>query len=333
MSLDKPNDERIRALTPLKRARYLGESLGFFAMMGLFKALGLGRASAFGGFLGRHIFYRLPPMRLARRNFKAAFPDMEDGEVERTLREMADNLGRTVAEYPHFRHFALGGEDPRIEVRGVEHFERARARGKGVILFSGHLANWEIMPVTARSYGLESALVYRPLNNPFADRWMTRQRTAFGAQEAIAKGPRGTRRIFSVLRKGGTILMLVDQRTSEGVPVPFFGRPAMTTPAPAALALKLGAALVPATNERLDGARFRMTVHPELVFRPCGDFDRDTVALTAEITAAMERFIRARPSQWLWVHNRWPMPTKPRKRAQLLAGDGVRAESAGSSLS
>ena len=76
---------------------------------------------------------------------------------------------------------------------------------------------------------------------------------------------KGTRRIFTLLRGGKSIFILVDQKTNEGIPVPFFGRIAMTTPAPAVLALKLGAVLLPVSNARLGGARFRVTVHPPIV--------------------------------------------------------------------
>jgi KDO2-lipid IV(A) lauroyltransferase len=130
--------------------------------------------------------------------------------------------------------------------------------------------------------------------------------------------------------------LLVDQKTDEGVPVPFFGRDAMTTPAPAALALKLGSIILPVSNERLDGARFRMTVHEPITFQPSGDNDRDVLALTALINQRIEACVRYRPSQWLWIHRRWPKEgDRPRKRrgreAQALGGKGVRVESEGSS--
>ena len=121
----------------------------------------------------------------------------------------------------------------------------------------------------------KSGEVYRPLNNPFVDRWMVRQRMANGPKEQIAKGAQGTRRIFTLLRAGKAILLLVDQKTNEGLPVPFFGRVAMTTPAPAVLALKLGAIVLPASNERLSGARFRMTVHEPIAYEATDDHDSD----------------------------------------------------------
>jgi KDO2-lipid IV(A) lauroyltransferase len=206
-----------------------------------------------------------------------------------------------------------------------------------VLFVSGHFANWELMPFVAAQYGIEGGEVYRPLNNPAIDRWMVRQRMTYGPKDQIAKGAQGTRRIFTLLRGGKAILLLVDQKTNEGVPAPFFGRDAMTTPAPAALALKLGALVLPASLERLRGSRFRMTVHPALEFAATGDSERDTLALTIRINEKIEELVRRRPSQWLWIHRRWPKPgDKPRSRrgldAQALAGAGVRVERDGSSL-
>jgi KDO2-lipid IV(A) lauroyltransferase len=102
------------------------------------------------------------------------------------------------------------------------------------------------------------------------------------------------------------LCMLVDQKLREGIAAPFFGRDAMTTPAPAALALKTGARIVMAANRRVGGPRFHVTVQPELEFTPSGDEPADVIRLTAVITARIEEIVRADPGQWLWIHNRWP---------------------------
>jgi KDO2-lipid IV(A) lauroyltransferase len=100
--------------------------------------------------------------------------------------------------------------------------------------------------------------------------------------------------------------MLVDQKLREGVAVPFFGRDAMTTPAPAVLTLKTKAHLLFASNKRLPGPRFHVTVWPDIDFAPTGNEAEDSHRLTAAITARIEEMIRVDPSQWLWIHNRWP---------------------------
>ena len=326
------------ALSLGMKLRYLLEAALFFAFMGMFSLLGVDRASALGGFIGRQILARTTVTKRARENLAVAFPEKSAAEIEMILTEMWDNLGRTVAEYPHLHAFRMKGENPRIEVVGLDCVDRVMASGKGIIFLSGHLANWEIMPITATDYGVEGGTVYRPVNNPYVDRWLVRQRTANGPEEVVSKGAQGTRRIFTLLRGGKSIFILVDQKTNEGIPAGFFGRMAMTTPAPAVLGLKIGAVLLPVTNERMGGARFRVTVHQPIVPTVTGDHDRDVLTVTQQINDVLEAVIRKRPSQWLWIHRRWPksgdwVRSRRGRDAQDFGGDGVTVESEGSSLS
>jgi len=319
-------------LSPVKTLRYLGESAGFFLLMYFFKLLGIDRASATGGFIGRHVFYRLPPASTARANLKAAYPDKRRDEIETIVQSVCESLGRVVAEYPHLDKFKLGPEG-RILVEGREHIDAALRTGKGVMFISGHFANWETMPITATQLGLEGAIVYRPPNNPYVDRYISRMRASGGPKEQITKSASGTRRIFTLLRRGKAILMLVDQKTWQGVPAPFFGRDAMTTPVPASLALKMGAILLPASAERLDGARFCVRIYPAIEFEPSGNAERDVLALTAKVNAVIESIVRERPAQWLWTHHRWTTKRDLLKmKPHALGGSGVRVEREGSSL-
>jgi Kdo2-lipid IVA lauroyltransferase/acyltransferase len=311
----------IPEMPPAMMLRYRAEAAGFFLAIGFFRLFGLDRASAMGGWIGRNILYHTPTSQRGRENLKKAYPEKMDAEIEAILVEMWDNLGRTIAEYAHLDKISMHGNNPRMEIAGREYLDRALASGKGVMFLSGHFANWETMPFCAMQYGIEGGEVYRPLNNPYVDRWMVRQRMANGPKDQIAKGARGTRRIFTLLRSGKAIFMLVDQKTNEGLPAPFFGRDAMTTPAPAALALKLGCIILPTFNERVGGTRFRMTVQRPLEFTASNDHDGDVHQLTVKITERIEEMVRARPSQWLWIHRRWPKPGDRlrSKRARALA--------------
>jgi len=299
----------------LALARYALEAAVFFAVIGFFRLFPVDAASAIGSWFGRRLLYRSWLSGRARENLIAAYPEKSAVEREQIIRDMWDNLGRNIAEYSHLGKMTIQGDHPRIALAGVENYENAAASGKGIIFISAHFANWEVMPFAAAQYGVEGGEVYRPVNNPFVDRWLVRQRQANGPKEQIAKGAQGTRRIFTLLRACKAIFMLVDQKTNEGLAVSFFGRDAMTTPAPAALALKLGAVLIPISNERLGGAWFRMTAHPAIHFVPSGDHARDVLALTTRINEAIEACVRYRPSQWLWIHRRWPkLGDRPRSR-------------------
>lgn len=321
-----PTAAKAEELPPLRRLRYLLEAAFFFFATGFFRLFGLDRASEIGAWLGRNLFAHLPLARRARENLKLAYPDIGETEMSRIMRAMWDNLGRIGAEYAYLDDIRSIGANPRIRISGTENIDAAVNRGKGIILFSGHLANWEIMPWTVRDYGLLGGVIVRPTNNPFVNRYLERARARNGMPEQIAKGPQGTRRVFTLLRQGKCICMLVDQRASEGIPAPFFGHDVMTTPVPAALALKLGATLIPVSNERLKGSRFHVRFHPLIEPVHTGDYERDLLALTATITRFVEDRVRERPDEWLWIHKRFQAKGAPlRKRAQAIA---ARTESA-----
>jgi KDO2-lipid IV(A) lauroyltransferase len=299
----------------IAQTRYVLEATAFFAVIGFFRVFPIDAASAIGGWCGRTLLYRTHLSNRARENLVAAYPEKNAEKREQIVRGMWDNLGRNIAEYAHLDKLSIRGTSPRIALADLQNYENAAASGRGVIFVSAHFANWEVLAFAAAQLGVEGGAVYRPVNNPFVDRWLLRQRMINGTKEQIAKGAQGTRRIFTLLRAGKAIYMLVDQKTNQGIAVPFFGRDAMTTPVPASLALKLGATLLPTSNERVGGARFLVTTHPAIEFAPSGDHDRDVLALTTRINEAIEACVRHQPSQWLWIHRRWPKAgERPRSR-------------------
>jgi KDO2-lipid IV(A) lauroyltransferase len=272
----------------------------FFALAG---ALPLDLASGFGGWLGRRIGPLGGASQHARRNLALALPQLSAAEIETVLRGMWDNLGRVAAEYPHLRHIRVFADGGRVETGGLEHVERALASGRRMILFSGHLANWEIAALAAAQHGIDIAQIYRSANNPLIDRMVLRFRG--GDAEFIPKEAVG-RRAVAALRRGAHVSILVDQKLNEGIAVPFFGRPAMTAPALAVLALRFDCDVLPVRVERLGGARFRLTVEPPLALPDSGSRANDVAALMRAVNATLERWIRERPDQWFWVHRRWP---------------------------
>ncbi len=135
------------------------------------------------------------------------------------------------------------------------------------MFLSAHLANWEMMLIMAEQCGFNGASVVRHPNNPYVSRWIAKQRGLNGPKLQLGKH-KGMRRMFSQLRDGKSIYMLVDQKLDEGIAIPFFGRDAMTTPAAAALALKLGSRIVIVSNRRAGGSHFEMTLSPGPDFTP-----------------------------------------------------------------
>jgi len=270
-------------------------------MLGL---LPLDWASALGGALARTLGPRLGVSKRARLNLRAVMPELSAADTDRIVRGMWDNLGRVAFEYPHLAGIEVFDPVGRVEVRGWEHIVKAVDEKRSIVFVAAHLGNWELAPLSAGQYGLDVAFIYRAANNPLVDAILARLRGGYG--ELIPKGATASRRAMAMLRRSGHVGMLVDQKLNNGIAVPFFGRPAMTAPTPALLALHYDCDVLPARVERLDGAHFRLTVHPPLPLPRSGDREADALGLMTEINRLIESWIRERPEQWFWLHRRWP---------------------------
>lgn len=285
----------------IRKFGYPIEAVLLHGASALFRSLPLDRASALGGWIGRIFGPRLAANRIARRNLTRVFPEKPAAEIEAILTGMWDNLGRTIAEYPHLDR--IGSE--RVEFVGGEHADALRDDGKGGIIVGGHLGNWEVQTIAARKRGLEAAVVYRAPNNPYVDDLLVALRGA-ATDTQIPKGPNGARALLRLLANGGHVGMLIDQKMNDGIPLPFFGRDAMTAPAAAQLSLRFGIPLCVVFTERLDGANFRVTLFPPQACPTSGDRNADSRILMERLNRVLEDWIRERPAQWLWLHRRWP---------------------------
>ncbi|PIW26590.1 MAG: lauroyl acyltransferase [Rhodospirillales bacterium CG15_BIG_FIL_POST_REV_8_21_14_020_66_15] len=296
------------AHVPAPLNRYLFhpvEAAAAFAVYMFFRFLPLDWASALGGFLGRTIGPRLRLSNRARRNLRAAYPEMAEADIKRIVRGMWDNLGRVAAEFPHLDEIEVYGGDGRVRVEGAEYVDQLRDDGEPGIFYSAHIGNWEILALGATQRGLPLDRVYREANNRLVE-WLYQHGRAAVEGALIPKGPQGVRQLLNIFRAGSHLGMLVDQKMNDGIPVPFFGRPAMTAPALAELALRHGCPVVGARVTRLKGARFKMTALPPLRFEKTGDHKADVLKAMTQINAQVETWVRDTPEQWLWLHNRWP---------------------------
>lgn len=285
----------------LKPLRQRIEAAAALAAYGLVRLLPVSVASGALGAVLRAIGPRLKPSRIARANLRRAFPDRDEAWVERTLAGAWENLGRIAGEFPHLHAIARD----RVELVGAENIEAMRDDGQCGIYFSAHLANWEICAAVSRSRGLPVHLIYREANNPWIDRLYRRARGG-SSGGLVPKGAHGARQALELLKKGEHLGMLMDQKMNDGIPVPFFGRDAMTAPALAQFALKYRCPVVPARVVRLPGARFRVIVYPAIPLPDTGDRHQDIRLLMTQVNEIMEGWIREHPDQWLWVHKRWP---------------------------
>src|SRR5215813_6374953 len=288
-----------KASRPIHHLEAWGAALWF----GAFALLPPDWASALGGAIGRLIGPHLGISNRARHNSKQAFPELSESDVAHVVACMWGNLGRVAAEYSNLRNIRVFEPGGRVETHGFEHMDRAVPAGRRMIIFSGHIANWEIGMLAAVQSGISVAQIYRAANNPLVDRMITRFRGDAG--ELIPKGAVAARRAIATLRRGAHLTMLADQKMNDGIQVPFFGRPAMTASALAALALRFDCDVLPVRVERVGGARFRLTVFPRLPLPRSGDRHADVATLMARVNQTLEAWVRDRPEEWFWVHRRW----------------------------
>ena len=288
-----------------RRLTDAAEGGGAWLLFGLFRLLPVAWASGLAGALARAIGPRLAVSRRARQNLRRALPDLTDERVEDAVRGMWDNLGRVAAEYAHLGRYRVYEPGGRIEMVGAENIRRYGAPGERAIFFSGHFGNWEVATLAVTQAGLGVAEIYRAANNPIVDGIINHARSVVGS-ELVPKGTIAARRALAALKGGRHIAMLVDQKMNDGIPVPLFGRDAMTAPALAKFALHFKCAVVPVRVDRLPHARFRITAEPPLSYRRTGDAARDELALLTQVNQVLERWIREKPDHWFWLHRRWP---------------------------
>jgi KDO2-lipid IV(A) lauroyltransferase len=310
-----------RRLPPAKLVSYALQSALLFAVTGALRLFDTDRASRIGGWLGRHLLAPLVrDSRVGRDNLRIAFPAMSDEQAASTLTGMYENLGRVVAEMAHMPAFAGAAGRSRFTFAGLEHLEAARAMGKGMILASGHFANWELTIPVLRQLNLDFSCVARPPNNPWVARWISELRIGMGVNQQIPKGSDGTRTLFATLRRKEPVLMLIDQHLAEGIPVPLFGRDAMTTHAPATFAQKLGLPVLFFGIHRTHDANFEVVFHPPLTIAGSGSEAREVLEMTAALNRLVEAEIRLQPAHWLWMHNRWKPTASMTRRATRMVG-------------
>lgn len=282
------------------------EYLPFILFAKLARALPRRTALALGrrlGSLGRH----LQPRRaaIARSNLFHAFPEKSDEEREQIIREMFTHLGAGFVEMLRLdlsKQTADIGRD--FVIDGEEHLRRALAEGRGGILLTGHIGFWEAGNFIFSKLGYQIGVVAKPMRNPLTDSYFLRMREIAGGY--IINSRKGARRILKALQENHLVGILMDQHAGrlQGVAVPFFGRPAWTTPIIAELAMKYRVPIIPAYCWWLPGDRYRLEILPS--FHLDGELSREKVIEnTALLTRIIEDAVRREPAQWFWVHRRW----------------------------
>ncbi|MFN8059932.1 MAG: lysophospholipid acyltransferase family protein [Vicinamibacterales bacterium] len=282
--------------------------LEYAAVFAVTAAVGLlpQRVALAGGTLLGLAFYAIdaPHRRLTFRNLQRAFPDRSAAECRAIARSVFTHFGRLLIEVLRFSQLPKDEIRACVEFEGEERVREALELGRGVLFVAGHFGFWEIQGFAHTIALPPMAVVARRLDNPLLHVLLERARTRLGNSVIYRRG--GLRRILRGLQANGIVAVMIDQhiQAADAVQIDYFGQPASTTTAVAALALRTGAVVIPVFALPLSGGRYRL-VYEHPVSPPPPDAEDPIREFTQRCTDVLELYVRRHPDLWLWMHRRW----------------------------
>ena len=243
---------------------------------------------------------------VGERNLELALPQLSSKARKKILRRLFRNLGWQLVEFCRMPRYTAANTRGWIRTEGLDNYSRAQARGRGVLVLTGHLGAWELSSFYHSLMGHPMGMVIRRLDNRLLDEYVNRIRCLYGNyvlhKDDFARG------LLTAMRAGETVGILMDTNMTppQGEFVRFFGIPACTASGLARVALKTGAAVLPGFLVWEPGEnQYVLHFSPELVFTETGDHDADILSATQQCNDVLESWIRRYPEQWLWIHRRW----------------------------
>jgi len=253
------------------------------------------------------LFYYLSPKQrlIALYNLVRAFPGKPLSQLVAIAKGAYRNIGIMAAEFFEIPSINRNNIQKYVDFEGLQHLEQALKRNKGVLSIVAHFGNWEMMTAAVPAVAGPMHIIYRPLDNPVLENLMSWVRAANGNMMVPKEG--AVLKSARLLAQKQMIGILIDQNmaTREGAFVDFFGRPACTSLSLAFLAMKTGAAVLPAFMIRMKNGKYKFLIQPPVELIDTGDKKRDMVANTQKFTRIIENVVRQYPDQYFWVHQRW----------------------------
>jgi Kdo2-lipid IVA lauroyltransferase/acyltransferase len=302
---------------PKKRSN-LQTKAEYYAVRALLGAIGvfpLKASMKAGKTLGKAVVSLFPRLKKnGRRNLEIALPEIPAAEKEKILSGTFESLGRQLGFVSHFKEFTPEKVRELVEVVGKENFDKAHATGRGILFFTGHFGSWEIFNLLPPAFDQTMNILVRRIDNPLVENYVDSLRTRLGCVTLDKK--QSARKMFRVLENGELLGILADLNVQEreGVFVDFFGIPASTTASIAKLALSTNAFVLPAFavwEEKKQ--KYVVYLEPPVEYEKTLNPDQDIRDLTQKITNVVEKYVRAYPEQWLWIHKRWNTRPKGEK--------------------
>jgi KDO2-lipid IV(A) lauroyltransferase len=290
----------------MKIIRYFLEFFIVVIFFIIFKIIGLKLSSNLGEIIGKYFGPLFRKKTIAKKNILIAFPDLNEKSINEMIERMWKNIGRIFGEYIHINKFSIIDQKKiKIVFANKNNFELLKKNNKPVVFFSGHFANFELMAKCLQELGFNIGAIYRPLNNIFLNPIMEFIRKKYICPIQIEKGSNGTKKLIKHISTNGPLALMIDQRLSSSIRVPFFNQPASTTTTPAQLAIKYDALLIPVFLKRLEKTNFEFFIEEPLIINRTSDYDKDIFNITQIMNKKIEEFIKRDPAHWLWSHDRW----------------------------
>jgi KDO2-lipid IV(A) lauroyltransferase len=270
---------------------------------------------AFGALLGTLVWATRIRRRVVLDNLRLAFPEKTEEERRRIAKATFVNLGRMISDFVRIPF--LGREElERICVtEGWECYEAARARGKGLVACTAHFGNFEVLAAAHTMRGVPITTISRPMGKSRVNELWRALRRKGGVDEIIVKKGATLSAAMKAVQSGRALGYVIDQNqpARHAVFPTFFGVPAATAATPAVLAMRTGAAVVFVVSYPLGDGRHRVVLEGPLDPPDTGDRERDILAFMQDLNDRLERWVRAHPEQWYWLHRRWK--TRPPQEA------------------
>lgn len=289
----------------MKLIKYFIEFLFVIFFFFIFKILRLKLSSN----LSCLIFQKIGPMirnnNKIYKNLNLVFPENNENENKKIIKNMWCNYGRTFAEYM-FLDFFRKNKSLNIKVENLSKFYELKKLNRPLLFFSGHFANFELLAMTIEKNHFDICALYRPLNNIFLNPIMKYLRTKYLCKDQIpksmpGKSKDGTRQLLNRIKNKKHIALMVDQKVNEGIKVNLFNKKALTINIPAQLALKHGYKLIPIEIKRVSNTNFVMRIKENIEVNS----EDDQLSITKKINEELEKMILNNPEQWIWTHDRW----------------------------
>jgi len=289
----------------MKIIRYFIEFIIVIIFFAIFKIIGPRQSSNLGGRIGKYFGPFFRKKEIIKKNISLVFPNISEKEMNKLINKMWENIGRVFAEYVHLNKFSIYNKKKiKINFTSKTNIEKLNNYKKPIIFFSGHFSNFELMGVCLKELSFNIGVLYRPLNNIFLNPiWELIKVNS--SSTLIEKGSKGSKKLIKHIKQNNSLGLLVDQRLSSSIHVPFFGKPATTTTAPAKLAIKHSALLIPMFIKRVNEIEFEFFIDEPLVINKTNDYKKDIFNITKSMNKKIEEFIIRDPAHWLWSHDRW----------------------------